>query len=513
LQLKKELFKNTAYNYFFRIWIWVVTFFLFPFIVHHLGLAAVGVWLLVNSFVGYMGTLSLGIGPSLTKYVAQFRVENSNKKLNQSISTSFVIFSLMGFVASCGLLVVGLLVIPVFNISEELIPKAKIITYIASATIFLNFPLSTFNGIIRGLKRYDIFSLTGFVASLIRLALTLFFLYKGYGLVTLVLINSGSLLLAGFLNAYYAKKLLPFMHITYLFVDRSLIRTLLGLALPIFIINICMMIIYPTDRLIIGFFLPVQLIVYYEAAYRIYTLLTAFPQLLASAVIPVASELDTKRDYRTLKALFIKGTKYMTAFFLSVAVPTMLLSKHILTCWMGKDFAPYYVLVVIFILHLFLSYNHLFSYRMLIGLNRIKFTLWYYVGSAVLNLILSIILVQKIGLTGVVLATTVSYTTLEPLFIWYNLKIFNVSLSKYLKEVLCKTYPQVFIIIPLLWLLLRYYSPHSLVEVGLLILFSATGYSILFYFTGVEKEERKVFQSIIVSTGRYVRERLKLQSF
>jgi len=102
LQLKKELLKNTAYNYFFRIWTWIVTFFLFPFIVHHLGLPTVGVWLLVNSFVGYMGTLNLGIGPSLTKYVAQFRVENSNEKLNQSISTSFVIFSVMGFVHPVG---------------------------------------------------------------------------------------------------------------------------------------------------------------------------------------------------------------------------------------------------------------------------------------------------------------------------------------------------------------------------------------------------------------------------
>jgi hypothetical protein len=91
LQLKKKLLKNTAYNYFFRIWMWFVTFLLFPFVVHHLGLAAVGIVLLVNSFVGYMGVLNLGIGPSLTKYVAQYRVENDFEKLNKSISTSFVI--------------------------------------------------------------------------------------------------------------------------------------------------------------------------------------------------------------------------------------------------------------------------------------------------------------------------------------------------------------------------------------------------------------------------------------
>ena len=77
MHLKKKLCKNTFYNYFYKTWILIVALCLFPFIIHHLGLAAAGVWLLVNSFVGYVATLSLGIGPSLTKYVAQFQAENN----------------------------------------------------------------------------------------------------------------------------------------------------------------------------------------------------------------------------------------------------------------------------------------------------------------------------------------------------------------------------------------------------------------------------------------------------
>lgn len=510
MQLKKKLLKNTAYNYFYRIWMWFVTFLLFPFVVHHLGLAAVGIVLLVNSFVGYMGVLNLGIGPSLTKYVAQYRVENDVEKLNKSISTSFVIFLVMALVASCGLLIVGRLIIPIFNISEELVHEARIITYIAAATMFLRFPLSTFNGIIHGLQRYDIFSLTGFVASIYRLLLTVFFLSKGYGVITLVLINSSTILFGLLLNAYCAKRLLPCMRISCSFLDKRLIRMLLGLALPIFIINICMMIIYPTDRLIIGFFLPVGLIVFYEAAYRIYKLLVTLPQLLASAVIPVASELDTMRNCRSLKNLFMRGTKYMSAFFLALAVPVMLLSKLLLYYWMGETFAQYYYLVVIFTLHLFLSYNHLFSYYILIGMNKITFTLWYYVGSAILNLILSFILVQRIGLMGVVLGTTISYVVLEPIFVWYNLKVFDVSRREYLKRVLSKIYPQVLIMALPLCLLLRYYSPRNLSEVAILIFLSSVSYLVLFYFSGVEKQERKEFQTLIIAARQYIRSKLRV---
>jgi len=509
--MKKKLLKNTFYNYLYRIWILIVAFCLFPFIVHHLGPAAAGVWLLVNSFVGYVATLSLGIGPSLTKYVAQFQTENNKEKLNQSISTSVVIFIVMGFIAFFAFFIVGRFIIPLFNIPEELIDEAKIITNIVAATMFVSFPMGTFTGVLRGLQRYDIFSLTGFAASILRIILTVFFLSRGYGVVTLILINSVSSLFGWLLNAYYAKKLLPFMRISFSLVDKEMRKTLLSLAIPIFIINICMTIIYPTDKLIIGFFLPVGFIVFYEAAYRIYKLLVTFPQLLASAVIPVASELDTMRNCKSLKNLFMKGTKYMSAFFLALAVPVMLSSKLLLYYWMGEEFAQYYYLVVIFTLHLFFNYNHLFSYYILVGMNKIRFTLWYYVGSAVLNLILSFILIQKIGLVGVVLGTTISYVVLEPIFFWYNLKVFDVSLREYLKRVLSKIYPQVLIVALPLCLLLRYYSPRNLIEVAILIILSSAAYLILFYFSGVEKQEQKDFQSLIIAGRQYIRNKLRVE--
>ena len=215
------------------------------------------------------------------------------------------------------------------------------------------------------------------------------------------------------------------------------------------------------------------------------------PQLLASAVIPAASELDTINDAQFLKSLFLKGTKYMMAFFLAIVVPALVLSKQILIYWMGKEFGSYYLLVVIFILHLFFNYNHLFAYYLLVGMNKIRFPFWYYIGSALLNLALSIILVQKIGLIGVVLGTAVPYATLEPVFVWYIFKTFDVKLSTYLKEVLGKVYPQAGFIVLLLYLLTIYYSPHSLIEVGIFAVLSVIAYLLLFYVSGVEEREKK----------------------
>jgi len=508
LSLEKKLVKNTIANYLIRFWTWGVTFFLFPFIVHHLGASASSVWLLVSSLTGYFSLLDLGIGDSLVKYVAQYKAQKDEHKLNQLITTTFFIYLAMGLLAATGLFTLGHFFITSFNIPVGLVQKARIITYVAAATMLLGFPTSIFSGVLSGLQRYDISALIGFASSILSVILSVLFLLKGYGVVTLVLINSISGALGWALNAYYAKKLLPFLRISCSLFNKETIRVLFGLAVSLFVIHVCMMIIYPTDRIVIGAFLPVGLIVFYEAAYKIYHLVVSLPQLLASAVIPAASELDILHDAESLKNLFLRGTKYMTSFFLALAIPIILLSKQILVYWMGNDFGSHYLLVVVFIAHLFFNFNHLFAYYLLVGMNKIRFTLWYYVSSASLNLALSVVLVQKIGLIGVVLGTVISYAILEPVFVWYNFKTFNVKLGIYCREVLCQVYPQAGATALLLYLLKTYYLPRSLVEVGIFAILSATFYLVLFYFFGTKDWERRSLVSTITSVLEEIRFRL-----
>ena len=48
----------------------VVSFLLSPFIVHRLGNSAYGTWVLLGSFVGYLGLLDLGVRGAVTRFVA-----------------------------------------------------------------------------------------------------------------------------------------------------------------------------------------------------------------------------------------------------------------------------------------------------------------------------------------------------------------------------------------------------------------------------------------------------------
>ena len=58
-----------------------VGIFLSPFILHRLGDAAFGIWVLIFSITGYYGLFDLGIRSSIVRYVAKYSATNEREDL------------------------------------------------------------------------------------------------------------------------------------------------------------------------------------------------------------------------------------------------------------------------------------------------------------------------------------------------------------------------------------------------------------------------------------------------
>src|SRR5260370_22443244 len=73
-----------------------VGFFLSPFILHHLGEDAFGLWVLVFSLTGYYGIFDFGIRSSLIRYVSKFQATGDKEQLSRLINTSLFTYSCLG---------------------------------------------------------------------------------------------------------------------------------------------------------------------------------------------------------------------------------------------------------------------------------------------------------------------------------------------------------------------------------------------------------------------------------
>ena len=492
MDTKKKIVRNTMANYIGQFWLMAVSFILFPFIVNHVGLTASGIWLLISSITGYFGLLDLGIGSSLTKYVAEYHAKEDTKQLNEVINTTFFLFLGVGVIAAIGLLVFGeLFLISLFSIPMELIGEAKMIVYIVSISMLLRFPMGVFGGVLMGLQRYDINALIGIIISIPRIVLIVAFLTMGYGIVALVAIETFVSVIGWILSTYYAKRFLPSMSIKPVHFKNKMVTTLLSFGGAVFIMQVCGIIILQTDQIVIGTFLTMGAITFYAAAFKIYLLVRRIPELVLPSIFPAASELDAKQNSNALHALFIRGSKYMTAAFLSVVIPVIILSKSILTVWMGHEFASMYLVLWILLAGLFFNINHLVPLQILQGMGRIRMVMILHVVWAISNLALSIILVQKIGLIGIALGTTLPLIPLEFFYTKETLKVLKISWKTYLHECLLKIYPQAACAAIILYIMTQLYYPSTLIEIAFYGLIGVSVYIVMFYISGLEESERK----------------------
>ena len=74
----RRIAQNIVSNWFALVVTTVVGFFLSPFVVHHLGNLAYGVWVLIASLVSYMNLLDLGLRGAVTRFVSKGKAQDDH---------------------------------------------------------------------------------------------------------------------------------------------------------------------------------------------------------------------------------------------------------------------------------------------------------------------------------------------------------------------------------------------------------------------------------------------------
>src|ERR1700756_5666194 len=82
----KHIARNVLSNWLALAVTTVTAFFLSPFVVHHLGNLAYGVWVIIMSLVAYMNLLDLGLRGAITRFVSKGCAQGNNEESSQAVS-------------------------------------------------------------------------------------------------------------------------------------------------------------------------------------------------------------------------------------------------------------------------------------------------------------------------------------------------------------------------------------------------------------------------------------------
>ena len=385
-------------------------FILTPFILRQLGDQSYGLWVLVGSITAYGLLLNLGITDAVTKYVAEFRARGEIQQARDVIATGLFLNTGIGLL----LILVSVMLAPfltnVFDVPATEETTATWLFLLSGIGVGITIPCGIAIAVLRGLQRFDLLNVSGVIATLLTAGATVFVLLSHGGVIGLAIVGIVITLLIQMLNIWLIYQVAPELRFGWHRGNRSQIRTLFSYSSSLFVMTLGGYLESRSDEIVIAGFLPVASVTPYNLARRLSGLPQTLTEQFMMLLLPMASEMHAKQNWAQLRSLYIISTRVTLAIFFPIAVILVILSKAILTLWIGAVYAQYSYLVFILVTASLIDTSQWPAGFVLQGMAKHRPLAIMTIVSGVANLTLSILLVGRLNLMGVALGTLIPTT-------------------------------------------------------------------------------------------------------
>ncbi len=474
-----------------------------PLLIRDFGLPNYGVFLLASSVSVYLTLFDFGVSPTVTKYAAEHKARGESGELGRLVSNAVAYYTAMGIVVAALLLLFSQYGIWIFKLGPVDAALARLLFVISAAVALLAWPLSVGTSLLAGLQRYDLSARVGSWMVLGNVIVTAAVVYAREGPAVL-LAALGAVSVAGAAAACaLAYRELGAVRLSSRLVNRKTLGVIFGFSWVLFVIGIATLAgDQQTDRLVLGVFSGAAAVGIYEAVAKLNGLVALLAGLPTAALMPAASQLDAEAKLDTLRELYLRGTKYTAAFVLPITVGLIVLARPLLLSWLGPRFAANSISAQVFLLVWLVFPNLAVAFTIFVGTGRLRFLLAFTSVHAVLNLVLSVLLVRPLGVLGVVLGTVITEFVMFPVGMWYTLKVVEVGPAEYARRVVLPTYPLLLVTALFAWGFVAAGLANTLVGVAVAGLASVGAYWLVVFFLGLTGAERADLQSLATSVGR-----------
>jgi O-antigen/teichoic acid export membrane protein len=493
--IKRKIVRNTLSNIFLSFGLMGISLIMLPIIVKHIGVVDYGIFMIVGEIVGYTGLLQFGVGTALVKYIAQYNAKGDKEKINELVNSTFVFFLFIGLIAASIVAILGTFFTDIFIIESDYLWKARGVAYLTMIGL-ISWPMTSISSTIAGLQRYDVSAKIKFSASIVVNIGIYILLINGYGILELLLwgVITGGII--NIIRTYISTRYLPFLQLKMKYMGLKPLKRIFKFSSVLFFNQITTLIIRHTDKIVLGIFVGVGSVTFYSVAEKLHNICNRFCQFTGSAILPSATELDTLKRKEAINRLIIRGGKYRNAMTFSVTTVIFIMAEPIIRFWMGAEFLVYGGQSMVVVTQVFVSYLFIFSNWGITGqvlLAKEKFGPILLLKSllVIINLTISLILVQYIGMLGVVIGTAFPFIVLMFLWIPYGFRLVGLNIREYAKEVIFPTTSFAFIVGVVLYDILFFYTPTSLITVGVICLFGVGLYALLFYTFSMPSNEKE----------------------
>ena len=401
-----------------RLGTMLVALILTPYLVYRLGFEVYGLWAVLGSIVWYFGLLDLGIGTTFVKYIAEYAARGEKQRVQQ-----ILVFGLF-FYALLALLLVPLayfaapLIIGWFELSPSLSVTAVNVLVLVLALFFLSNALGVFTALLNGLEQMRTTSLIMLAGLVVYVTGVVTLVQLGYGIYGVVAAGWLQLAFITLASYIFARRTFGPLFTNPLRLEGETIRRLFVFGGWMQVNNVSSVINMETDRFLIGGFVNVSSVTYYEVGNKLALLTRSLPSTFLGAVLPAVSALQAAGEVGKINEAYIRISRSLALANLSLSGFVVGATEPVVKVWMGADLPYVHVVVAMLVFSYAVNMLTGAGTTVLRAVGQPRYEAYYTILSVVLNISATLMLAPVYGLMGVILGTVIGSVVSSIYFLW-----------------------------------------------------------------------------------------------
>lgn len=408
----KNYIKHLKSSLLFKVLAIGCSFLLIPLMIKYLGNEQYGIWSTLLSIISWIVLFDIGIGNGLRNKISESLTKNNFSEAQKYISTAYVMIGFISIILLSIFILVSNYIAwqSIFNTRVLSNDELKHVVNITAGFLLINFWLSLINQVFNGLHKSSIVVFSQFLSNFFSLTFVyLLYLYSDSSLIKLTFYYGLSLVTTNLiLTIWFFRKnnnLVPKLSLY----SKIFAHTIVSLGYKFFIIQIAIIVMFTTDKILITQLFGPQYVASYDVVFKLFSIITVAHSLVMAPLWSAYSDAYHRNDFEWIK----KTIKNQLKIFVLFVCATILLEffvKQIIGIWIGpKVHVDSMLTISMGLFVIVLAWNNMFG-SFMNGINNLNLQVYTSIIAIIINIPMSIFMVQTLGMGtyGIIFGTIIS---------------------------------------------------------------------------------------------------------
>ena len=405
-----------------------------PWMVASIGESQYGLYTLANSVITLF-LVDFGLSSATGRYLSKYNAEGDHARAEQFLGMVYKLYLIIDAIILMILLGVFFFMDRIFlKLTTVELEQFRVVFAISAIFSVVNFPFVTFNGILTAFEKFVPLKIADLLYRVCNIGFTVIALMLGYGLYALVTVHAVVGLFVLVFKYGIIRKWVP-LKPDFRNTDKRMYKEVFGFSIWVTVSNLASRLVFNITPAILGIVANSAAIAVFGIVSTIegyaYNITTAINGMFMPKISRIVAAKNSETD---LNPLFLSVGKFQYILNGLILAGFTVVGKRFITLWMGPNFSYAYggILLVLFP---GLFYNALqIADTTMVVMNKVKMTAKVSVLTGIVNVCLSFLLSQRLGVLGSCTAICVAYLFRDILLIIIYHRELPLNIPRFVRE-------------------------------------------------------------------------------